>query len=371
MPSDLLDRGGYYARRGDLVNPLVEFCHLVDFVCGGWPSAEPIEDGRRLPGVRPTIRGFHMHRLPSPVSATRRILLPIVAVALVAACGGGVATPAPSSSPSSSSKPAPVDPTPVIPAPSSAVEQGTYWLRMRTSQAIPPVNLFSFTPTVVIDGSGMYVVPGAVPAIFPGPLVGPLFARQVSDAGRGTILGWAKELGLLTGQTDFTGGGGLPGGMTGRIELTVDGALVRLSGLPDLAASDPEPGSPQAFGELWRRIASLPETLPGEVGAEGPYVPQGYALLVGPAPAPQGGLSGEIADWPLEESLATFGGPVMDGSYRCGIVEGEDATTLGAAVAKANQLTQWTQDPETSATFGLTVRPIIAGENACLELFGR
>lgn len=308
-----------------------------------------------------------MHRLPSPVSVTRRILLPIVAVALVAACGAGAA----SSSPSSSSKPAPVDPTPVVPAPSSVVEGGTSWLRMRTFQAIPPVNLFALTPTAVIDGSGMYIVPGAVDAIFPGPLVGPLFARQVSDAGRDTILGWAKELGLLTGQTDFTGGGGLPGGMTGQITLTLDGVPVTLSGLPDLTAPDPEPGSPQAFGELWRRIVSLPETLPGELGAEAPYVPQGYALLVGPAPVSEGGMTAQIADWPLEESLATFGGPVANGTYRCGIVEGEDAITLGAAFAKANQLTQWTQDPETSATFGLTVRPIIAGENPCLEVFGR
>jgi hypothetical protein len=240
---------------------------------------------------------------------------------------------------------------------------------MTTFQAIPPENLFAVAPSVVIDGSGQLIVPGVVPAIFPGPLVGPLFARQVSDAGREAILGWARELGLLSGNTDFTGGGGLPGGLTGQIELTVDGALVALRGLPDVVAPRPEPGSPQAFGELWRRISSLSETLAGELGAEAPYTPTSYALLVGPAPDPQG-MPAQIADWPLDVAIGTFGGPVANGTYRCGLVDGEDAAALGASFAKATQITQWTQDPTTSATFGLTVRPIIAGENPCAEVFG-
>ncbi len=309
-----------------------------------------------------------MIRLPSPATTlAARVALPILTVALVAACAGGAASPSASSSPGSTL----LDPTPVIVSPTTSPGTGEgYWLRMMTRQAISPVNSFGVQPTAVIDGSGLYIVPGVVPAIFPGPLVVPLSSRQVSDAGRETIIGWAEELGLLSGQTDFTGGGGLPGGVTGQIELTVDGSTVTLSGFPDVAAPDPEPGSPQAFGELWRRIASLPETLPGELGPEAPFMPAGYALLVGPPPDPQDGLVGAVADWPLDESLATFGGPVANGTYRCGLVEGQDAVTLGASLARANQLTQWTQDPATSATFGLTVRPIVAGENPCAEVFG-
>jgi hypothetical protein len=241
---------------------------------------------------------------------------------------------------------------------------------MTTFQAIPPVNLFSMGPSAIIDGAGLYVVPGAVPAIYPGPLVTPLFARQVSDAGLATIVDWADELGLLSGTTDFTDGGGIPGGVTGTIELTVGDRLVTLTGIPDMIAPDPEPGSPQAFGELWRRIATLPETLPGELGPEAPYVPAAYAILVGPPPVPEAGIPANIADWPLDVPVATFGGPVQDGAYRCGLVQGEDAATLGPVLGAANQLTQWVQDPETSATFGLTVRPIVAGENPCAEVFG-
>ncbi len=240
-----------------------------------------------------------------------------------------------------------MNPTPVIPVPSPA-EGGTYWLRMTTFQAIPPVNLFAVPPTATITGDGLYLVQGAVPAIFPGPLVMPLFASQVSDAGRAQILAWADELGLLSGKTDFTGDGSLPGGITGQIELTVDGRLVALRGLPDAASPDPKPGSPEAFGELWRRIASLPQTLPGELGPEQPYTPTAYAILVGEPPAPQDGLPANIMDWPLDTPLATFGGPVANNSARCGLVEGEDAATLTPALAQANQLTKWIQDPEMS-----------------------
>ena len=304
-----------------------------------------------------------MLRMPIPVPPARRLIVTALAAALVAACGGSTSvTPAPAT---------PANPTPVIPSPSASPQDGgTYWLRMSIWQAIPPVNLFELGNAAIIDGAGLSVVPGAVAAIYPGPLVMPLFARQVSDTGRETILGWAHELGLLSGKTDFTDGAGMPGGMTGRIELTVDGRLVTLTGIPDMVAPDPEPGSPQAFGELWRRVAALPETLPAELGPEAPYVPSAYAILVGPAPEPEAGMQANLADWPLETPLATFGGPVQDGSYRCGIVEGEDAVTLRPALEAANQLTQWVQDPETSATFGLTVRAIVAGENPCLEVFG-
>ena len=289
--------------------------------------------------------------------------LAVTAVAfVVVACGGAAPTSIPSS-------PTSAPPTPVIPTSTPDPGGATYWLRMTTWQAIPPQDVFSFTPAALITGDGRYLVPGAVPAIFPGPLVMPLFSRQLSDAGRKQILGGADELGLLSGKLDFAGETGLMGGVTGRIELTVDGRLVTLTGIPE-ADGALEPGSPAAFAELWRRIASLPETLASELGPEEAYTPAAYAILVGPPPAPQAGIQGSIADWPLETPLATFGGPVLDGSYRCGLVDGEDAAALRPALENATQLTQWVQDPETSAAFGLTVRPIVAGENPCAEVFG-
>ena len=298
-------------------------------------------------------------------SVRRRRLLPVALLALlVGACADAAPTAAPGT-------PTIQPPTPVIPTPSPASPAGTFWLRLTTWQALPPVNVFAMTPLVVITADGLDVVPGAVFAIFPGPLVVPLLARQVSDAGRAAIVGWADELGLLAGTTDFTGGAGVPGGITGKIELTANGELLTLTGLPGGAPDgDVAPGSPEAFQVFWDRVASLRQTLPGELGPEQPFTPDGYGILVGPPPESQDGHTSPVADWPLDTALPEFGGPVLDGSYRCGLVEGDDAAALRPALEGANQLTQWTSDPSTSATFGLTVRPIVAGEDPCAEVFG-
>ena len=68
--------------------------------------------------------------------------------------------------------------------------------------------------------------------------------------------------------------------------------------------------------------------------------------------------------------LATFGGPVANNSARCGLVEGEDAATLSAGPRAGQPADAVDPGPEMSATYGLTVRPIVAGENPCAEIFG-
>ena len=99
------------------------------------------------------------------------------------------------------------------------------------------------------------------------------------------------------------------------------------------------------------------------------FATRGYAILVGPPPVQEAGLGGESMDWPLDVAMGEFGVEVAEG-YRCGTVYGEDAATLAPALGAANQLTQWTQDPTTSATFGLTVRSIAIDEDPCAEVFG-
>ncbi len=248
---------------------------------------------------------------------------------------------------------------------------------MRTTQAIPPIDLFAVQPPLVITGDGVVVSQGPVPAIYPGPLLPNTVGRAISDRGLDLIIQAADALGLLDGGTDFSGDEpALMGGVTGLIELTVDGARIELTGNPDAqivcatAPCEPAAGSPEAFGDYWRLLLDLPSWLGAELGPEAPYVPPAYALLVGPAPQPEAGLPQAPADWPLETPIATFGGPVANGSARCGRVDGDDADALRPTMQAANQLTPWVQDPDTSATFGLTVRPMVPGEDVCREIFG-
>jgi hypothetical protein len=281
--------------------------------------------------------------------------LPVLAIALlVGACAGPAATPSPLASADTSDS----------------------WLRAITFQTGPPVNRFAVGPTAVIRNDGIYVTAGPIDAVDPGPLLPNLIGRSISDAGRQAIVAEAGRLGLLSGKTDFRGVAAMPGGVIGRLQLTVDGTPVTLIGEPDskllcaIIRCDPLPGTPEAFGELWRMLADPAGWLAADLGPEAPFVADAYALLVGPARAPDPAGGASVQDWPLDTSLATFGAPVANGTLRCGTVAGTDVETLRPALQAANQMTRWVQGPDTSVTFGLIVRPIVAGENPCREAFG-
>jgi hypothetical protein len=300
----------------------------------------------------------------------------LAAIGIVMGAMAGCTAPSASPLPSPSASPSPSPSVSPSPVPSASPDGATYWLRLTTTQAIPPLDLFAVQPPVRITGDGTLVVLAPVPTVYPGPLLPTLLGRSISTAGEARIIAAARELGLLSGRTDFTSPNPMLGGVTGHIELTVDGGRVTLTGDPSTSIEcattpcEPAPGSPEAFGELWRRVSDLPSWLGAELGPESPYAAPAFALVVGPAPQPDPMLTQAPADWPLDQPLATFGGPVANGTARCGTAGGSDADTLRPALAAANQLTPWVQDPGTSATFGLTARPMVPGEDACVETFG-
>jgi hypothetical protein len=284
-------------------------------------------------------------------------MLAAVALVVAACAGGSGATP----------RPSPV---------ASSADPSTAWLRATPFKTGPPLSRFASGPTAVITADGTYVTLGPVDAKAPVPLLPNLVGRSLSETGRATIRAAAARLGLLGSKRDFRSVIALPGGSLGRLQLTGDDGPVTLIGEPDSKLlclpqfCEPVPGTPEAFGELWRKVVDPVPWLGAELGPETPFVPVAYALLVGPAPAPDPSTGASIADWPLAMPLATFGSPVPKGPQRCGIVSGADAEALRPALEGATQQTRWVQDPATSATFGIAVRPVIAGEDPCAETFG-
>jgi hypothetical protein len=290
----------------------------------------------------------------------RRAVLGTMALSLLAACGS--ASPA---SPASTAS--------LAPQPSPKAD--TYWLRASSSQAIPPIDQFPIPPVLTITGDGTYLTVGPQDAMYGGPALPNLLGRTISDAGRARILAEAQRLGLLGGQTDFTADGGVPGGVSGRLELTVDGRRVTLTGSPEAhiecvtTPCEAPPGTPAAFGAFWSSIQD-PTWLGDTIGPEAPYVADRYALLIGPAPAPEVSVPAQILDWPLDVPVGSFGTAVANGTRRCGSVTGVDAATLQPLLMQATQATQWVQDPTTSATIGIVARPFVPGEDPCAEWFG-
>ncbi len=340
MSGDLLDRRGYYARPGGDVNPNLD---------GTVPTYRvPMKPSMASPSI-----STGAPRTPGlAVRLGARVLVLVVLLFGVAACAGSAATQSPRPT---------VDPA------------GT-WLRAVTSRAVPPANRFAIGPTAVITADGTYVTAARTDASGTGSLLPDLVARSISDAGRDAIVGEAGRLGLLGGKTDFRGVGAMPGSAIGRLQLTVDGARVTFIGEPDAqllciaAPCDPLPGTPEAFGELWRMLADPAAWLGADLGPEAPFVAESYAVLVGPAGAAD--QAEGVQEWPLDTTLATFGDPVGNGALRCGIVAGADADTLRPALETATRQTQWVEGASTNDFFSLVVRPIVSGEDPCGETIG-
>ncbi len=304
-------------------------------------------------------------------SATLTVAVQAILLAACTIGGGG----SPLRTPSQASQ---ASETAATPTPSPSPGSKDLWLRAWVTQALPPVNVFSLNDRLVVTGDGIAVAPLPIADIHPQPAVAPLAARQLTQAVRDRILARARDLGLLSGRTDF-GAPDMPGAATAHILLAQDGGRLEIAGDPTAtimcvrAPCDPEPGTPAAFGQFWRQLteSDWASDWPGEgTGPQQPYQPTAYSVLVGPAPVPDPQLGADIARWPLATPIAQFGTRVLDGGYRCGTVDGPDASRLSAALATANSLTQWTQSETTSATFGLVVRPLVAGQDACREIFG-
>jgi len=281
----------------------------------------------------------------------------IAAIGLVAACGSAGGTPGMSEG-------------------GSPASDAGYVLRAVVSQAIPPTARFTWLPSAFIGDDGIVVTQGAVPAIFPGPLVAPLFGAQLSDAGYDQVVERARSLGLLEGSGDFSPPNPMPGGQSGAIELMVDGALREITGDPNAniqcitTPCNAAPGTPEAFGSFWMDLGNLRALVGDELGTDAEYHPEGYALLVGTPPPDDSGIEPQIVDWVLDTPLAEIGEPIgADPFPTCGTVGGEDAATLEAAFSAANQLTMWV-DESVSEPLSITVRPLLPGDDPCRDLFG-
>jgi hypothetical protein len=239
-------------------------------------------------------------------------------------------------------------------------------------QALPPAAIFGSMPSALVTLDGRVLMGGAVPAIFPGPLVGPVVERQLTPNGWNRIVAEAREAGLLGGAGDFTGGAMPPGSVATRLEIVADGKVYDLLGDASRimvcvqAPCNPQPGTAEAFGGFVSRLGDLDSLLGADIGPESMHAPAGYAILVGPAPDDQGLAQPPMA-WPFEAGFAAFGKPLADGSGgRCGMVTGEEAAALRPALSAATSITRW-RDPADGSFHGLTVRPLLPGDGDLCE----
>jgi hypothetical protein len=245
---------------------------------------------------------------------------------------------------------------------------GGFAVRAWVTQAIPPVDAFpSAGPSLAIN-DGLLIVPGPVPAIYPGPLLPNLQQRPISDAGLATIHAAAAAAGLLDGPTDLTGGT-LPGGQTAHLLFVIDGVEREVLGNPGkqivciTTPCEAAPGSPEAFAGFWSRLTDVAGWLGAELGQETPWEPGRVAVLL-TEPRLDATIPPSFIPWPLDEPMDKFGTvfatPEGTPPVRCGVIEGDELAAALAAFRSANQLTRWTD--AAGNEYGAVVRPLFPGE---------
>lgn len=291
-----------------------------------------------------------------------------LAVATLAACGGGSAGP---SSPAGSSPP---DASPAEPTAPGTVD---FVIHASWTQALPPRELFGNLPVTVVTADGRVLTQGAMIEIYPGPLVAPIIERPITANGVAALLQAAKDAGILVQGGDFTGGAMPLGAAAGRLRIVVDGVAYDLVGdtsaavpcPPGESCPEPVPGTPAAFATFWYQLLDMASWLGPELGPETDHVPGSYAMIVGPPPEPWEGETPVV--WPVADPpLDAFGAPVRgEPGTRCGIADGDLATALRPLFAEATQLTPWVATETASATHGMTVRPLLPGdEDPCAPI---
>jgi hypothetical protein len=282
-------------------------------------------------------------RAPSP----RLAIVPLVAV-LVAACGSPAASPSPQPEP-------PVD--------------ATVRLRVTTVQALPPPSTFTWLPSIVITLDGRVLTGGAVPAIFPGPLVNPIVERQLTAAGWSRIVEAARAAGLVGSRGDLTDGLMPPGSQVTRLEIVADGIVRHLTGDAGRTFNCittpcvPPPSTPEAFAVFVQSLGDLASiTGPAELGPERIHEPGGFAVIVNPGQPDDQGIPQQAMAWPLAGGFGDFGDLLQDGSGgRCGLITGADVGVVRPAFAAATQTTPF-RDPADGSLHGLVVRPLLPGD---------
>jgi len=229
-------------------------------------------------------------------------------------------------------------------------------------------------PSFSLMGDGAAITPGAVPAIYPGPAMAPMFQQTYSGTAIEQILQLAKTDGLLGPSKDHTdlGSIGIADAPTTTIIVVADGQThtFRFYALGELGGTKPPQMSQAEFDaragalDFSKKTADTGWLPTGSVGSSQTYEPAAIRVYPKTYQADPN-MTEPAVDWPLSPGLAQFGQPVSGGAgepMRCGAVTGSDLATLLPLVQTANQLTPWTSGGK---EYTLLFRPMLPDETGC------
>jgi len=218
---------------------------------------------------------------------------------------------------------------------------------------------FTAFPAFSLQGDGRVIVPGAQPAIYPGPALPAVNVRTLTEAGMQTVLAEIMSTGVFSASAEYRGARSHVADAPDTIfTLRAAGRTVTILvyALGIVQPDDSQSGMSKdelavhaSLLHLGERLMTLEAWLPATAWADSssaPYQPDAMRLLVRNAdddPPDPSGIDSPLVAWPTADDPASFGGPVTTiPNARCGVVAGAEAATWYQALSTANQLTRFT-----------------------------
>ncbi len=217
---------------------------------------------------------------------------------------------------------------------------------------------FQSPPSVLISGDGLVYGGGATIAVFPGPLVPPVFVRTITPDGIETVLAAADQAGLLA-EVDYTSEATefVADASTAVVTIAADGErwtheayALGIGGGPDGADDTPERVALQGF---LNQLGDLPALVGADqLGEEQPFEATEYLILA----VPTEGLvfrdddsDPTIVVWPADASVR------LADATECAQIS---AAEVGELFAEADQLTFFDDGGE---VYEVIPKPVLPG----------
>jgi hypothetical protein len=297
------------------------------------------------------------------------VMVAALAFTLVACSTIGAGSPGPSGS----TGPTPSGPSSTGPLPSDEIGAGLLVSVTEVGGFVGPDATLGRLADIAIYRDGRVFQPGAVDAIYPGPLLPPLLQTNVSPAGVQAVLDLARQDGLADKDQAWLTvvGADMPDTI---ITVVVDGKAItgRFASLGASGSNLTDPAEIAARAKATDFLSHLtgsPSVFAQyQVGQSQPYVPtavQIVARLGDPSATVQPSmLQRQPLVWPLAAPLTAFGQAIPPMATpldvaRCGTVSGADLALLWPLLQQATQITGFSSG---GTTWQLTPTPLLPGQ---------
>lgn len=213
-------------------------------------------------------------------------------------------------------------------------------------------------PRYVLQADGRLYTPGAVPAIYPGPMLMPVFVGEIDDAAMEEIMQAIRDAGLeeIDGRTDDTTAADHVADATTTVITYFDGETehtlsVYALGIA-LESSELAEDAAAIVDAVDRAAANLTDSVE--------YQPTRVEIRTGESMSLPDPEFRSTKPWPLQTAPDEM--PAGEYGWRCVVVEGPPATDLLEIFGDANQATVWDHE---GTEYPLIARGLLPGDPGC------